>query len=172
MPFEPLKLKLLDDMGRQVSQPVQATVVRAFERAIGIPDANIDHLVSGASRVARVIAAGGATKPEEYATTVLHRIAHQSRREFLDDHHLVPLSDCEAGLQGTVGSDSSAVLARIEIQRLLESLEEREQKIVMMRSRGFRFGEIAAEMGMYEASVRCLYHLAKKRLGTLAGGKG
>jgi len=171
VPFEPLKLKLLDDMGRQVPEPVLATVVRAFERAVRIPDANIDRLVSGASRVARVIAAGGAKKPDEYAATVLSRIARRSQRDFVNDAQLVPLSECEARLHVTIGSDSSAVLAGIEIQRLLESLDDREQKIVMMRSRGFRFGEIAAEMGMYEASVRCLYHLAKKRLGTLAGSK-
>jgi DNA-directed RNA polymerase specialized sigma24 family protein len=157
-------------MGQQVPEPVQATVVRAFERALGIPDANIDHLVSGARRVARVIASGGATKPEEYASTVLHRIARQSQRAFVEDPQLVPLEECGTGLHATVGADS-AVLAGIEIQRLLEKLDDREQKIVMMRSRGFRFGEIAAEMGMYEASVRCLYHLAKKRLGTFAGGK-
>jgi DNA-directed RNA polymerase specialized sigma24 family protein len=171
VPFEPLKLKLIDDMGRQVSEPVQATVIRAFERAVRIPDANIDHLVSGASRVARVIAAGGATKPEEYASTVLSRIARQSQRDFVDDAQLVSLEECEAGLHATIGPDSSRVLAGIEIERLLKSLDDRERKIVIMRSRDFRFGEIAAEMGMYEASVRCLYHLAKKRLGKIAGGK-
>lgn len=62
-------------MGRQVAEPVQATVVRAFERAMTIPDANIDRLVLGAARVARVLADGGAAKPEEYAATVLRRIA-------------------------------------------------------------------------------------------------
>lgn len=87
MSFEPLKSKLIDRMGHQVAESVQATVVRAFERAMVIPDANIDHLVLGAARVARVIADGGAAKPEEYASTVLRRIAWQSQRDFLEKAH-------------------------------------------------------------------------------------
>lgn len=58
MSFEPLKLKLTDRKGRPVAEPVQAKVVRAFERAMAIPDASIEHLVLGGARVARVIAGG------------------------------------------------------------------------------------------------------------------
>lgn len=93
MSFEPLKSKLIDRMGRPVDEPIQATVVRAFERAVTIPDANIDHLVLGAARVARVIEDGGATKPDEYASTVLRRIAWQSQRDFLVQSHADSVSE-------------------------------------------------------------------------------
>jgi DNA-directed RNA polymerase specialized sigma24 family protein len=65
----------------------------------------------------------------------------------------------------------SAILAKIGIRQLLESLNERDQKIVLMRSRGFRYEEIAQEVGMLLVSVRCRYHLAKKRLQKLAADK-
>ena len=51
MSFEPLKQKLLDRNGRQVTASVEATILRAFERAATVPDANIDHLVRGAARL-------------------------------------------------------------------------------------------------------------------------
>ncbi len=171
MSFEPLKLKLIDGMGRQVPEPVEATVVRAFERAIRIPDANIDELVQGAARVARIIADGGAAKPDEYASTVLRRIARRSQRDFVEESHVVPLSECEtSSLPGEYAS-SSAILAGIEIERLLDNLDARDLKIVLMRGRGFLYAEIAVEMGMLEASVRVRYHLAQKRLGKLADSK-
>jgi hypothetical protein len=158
--FEPLKSKLIDRMGRQVSEPIQAMVVRAFERAMSIPDANIDHLVLGAARVARVIADGGATKPDEYASTVLRRIAWQSQRDFLERSHVADLSERDAELLESERSCPSAILAGIEIRQLLDNLDDRDQKIVSMRNRGFRYEEIAAEIGMLEVSVRCRYHLA------------
>lgn len=49
MSFEALNLKLLDRNGRQVPDYLQATVVRAFERAATLPDANIEDLVKGAN---------------------------------------------------------------------------------------------------------------------------
>ena len=171
MPFEPLKSKLVDRMGRQVAEPVQATVVRAFERAITIPDANIDHLVLGAARVARVIADGGAAKPDEYAFTVLRRIAWQSQRDLLEPSQTASLTEQEAESLEDEGGCSSAILAGIEIRQLLDNLDDRDEKIVTMRSRGFRYEEIAAEVGMLEVSVRCRYHLAKNRLRKLAGGE-
>ena len=171
MSFEPLKSKLIDRMGREVAEPVQATVVRAFERAVTIPDANIDHLILGAARVARVLADGGAAKPEEYASTVLRRIAWQSQREFRERSQTDSLSESEIGSLEAERGCSSAILAEIEIRHLLESLDERDQKIVMMRSRGFRYEEIATEIGMLEVSVRCRYHLAKSRLRKIAGGE-
>lgn len=64
-----------------------------------------------------------------------------------------------------------AILAGIEIRQLLDSLDPRDQTIVIMRSRGFRYEEIAAEVGMLEVSVRYRYHLARSRLRKLAGGK-
>ena len=88
MSFEPLKQKLLDRNGRQVTDSVQATIVRAFEIAATVPDANLDHLVRGAARVARVISDGRADKPDEYATTVLGRIAWRSQRQFVSDWQL------------------------------------------------------------------------------------
>ena len=158
-------------MGRQVAEPVQATVVRAFARAITIPDANIDHLVLGAARVARVIADGGAAQPEEYAATVLRRIAWQSQREFLEQSQAASLSEQEAeSLEAELGC-SSAILAGIEIRQLLDNLDDRDQKILTMRSRGFRYEEIATEVGMLEVSARCRYHLAKNRLQKLADGE-
>lgn len=171
MSFEPLKSKLIDRMGRPVDEPIQATVVRAFERAVTIPDANIDHLVLGAARVARVIEDGGATKPDEYASTVLRRIAWQSQRDFLVQSHADSVSEEERESLEAERDCSSAILAGIEIRHLLNSLDDRDQKIVTMRSRGFRYEEIAAELGMLEVSVRCRYHLAKNRLRKLAGGK-
>jgi DNA-directed RNA polymerase specialized sigma24 family protein len=65
----------------------------------------------------------------------------------------------------------SAIQARIGIRQLLEGLNEQDQKIVLMRSRGFRYEEIAQEVGMLLVSVRCRYHLAKKRLQKLAADK-
>lgn len=171
MSFEPLKSKLIDRTGHPVTEPVQATVVRAFERAVTIPDANIDHLISGAARVARVLADGGAAKPEEYASTVLRRIAWQSQREFCEQPLTVPLSELETDSLEAERGCSSAILAGLEIRQLLESLDDRDQKIVIMRSRGFRYEEIAAETGMLEVSVRCRYHLAKNRMRKIAGGK-
>ena len=147
MSFEPLKLKLIDGMGRQVPEPVQATVVRAFERAITIPDANIEELVLGAARVARVIADGGATKPEEYASTVLRRIARQSQRDFVEESQVVSLSDYETRFLPGESASSSAILAGIEIERLLDNLDARDLQIVRMRSRGFRYAEIGVEIG-------------------------
>jgi DNA-directed RNA polymerase specialized sigma24 family protein len=169
--FEPLKSKLIDRMGRPVAEPIQATVVRAFERAVTIPDANIDHLVLGAARVARVIADGGATKPDKYASAVLRRIAWQSQRDFLEQPHAASLSEQERDSLEAERGCSSAILAGIEIRQLLNSLDDRDQKIVIMRGRGFRYEEIATEVGMLEVSVRCRYHLAKNRLRKLAGGK-
>ena len=171
MSFEPLKSKLIDRMGRQVAEPVQATVVRAFERAMMIPDANVDHLVLGAARVARVIADGGATKPEEYASTVLRRIAWQSQRDFVEQRYTDSLTDIEAELLQADSNCASAIFAGIEIAQLLDSLDSRDQKIVSMRGRGFRFQEIALEVGMLEVSVRCRYHLATKRMRKLADVK-
>lgn len=171
MSFEPLKSKLIDRMGRQVTEPVQANVVRAFERAVTIPDANIDHLILGAVRVARVLADGGASKPEEYASTVLRRIAWQSQRDFREQPHTASLSEPEIESLEAERGCSSAILAEIEIGQLLESLDDRDQKIVTMRSRGFRYEEIATQVGMIEVSVRCRYHLAKNRLQKIAGGK-
>lgn len=158
-------------MGRQVGEPIQATVVRAFERAMMIPDANIDDLVLGAARVARVIADGGAAKPDEYASTVLRRIAWQSQRDFVGQAHAASLSEKEAESVEDERSCPSAILAGIEIQQLLDTLDSRDQKIVIMRSRGFRYEEISVEVSMLEVSVRCRYHLAKNRLRKLAGGK-
>jgi DNA-directed RNA polymerase specialized sigma24 family protein len=166
--FEPLKLKLIDGQGRQVPEPVEETVVRAFERAITIPDANIDELVLGAARVARIIADGGAAKPEEYASTVLRRIARRSQRDFVEESQVVSLSEYETqSIPGDYAS-SSAILAGIEIRRLLDNLDGRDLRIVLMRSRGFRYAEIAVELGMPAVSVRVRYHLAQKRLGKLA----
>lgn len=169
--FEPLKLKLIDRTGHQVAEPVQKTVVRAFEQAVTIPDANIDHLILGAARVARVLADGGAVKPEEYASTVLRRIAWQSQRDFREQPHTASLSEPEIESLEAEWGCSSAILANIEIRQLLGNLDDRDQKIVTMRSRGFRYEEIATEVGMLEVSVRCRYHLAKNRLRKTAGGK-
>ena len=135
------------------------------------PDANIEHLVLGAARVARVIADGGATKPEEYASTVLRRIACQSQRDFLEHPHSSYVSEQEVESLEAEQGCSSAILAGIEIRQLLDHLDERDQTIVTMRSRGFRYQEIGAEVGMLEVSVRCRYHLAKNRLRNLAGDK-
>jgi DNA-directed RNA polymerase specialized sigma24 family protein len=171
MSFEPLKSKLIDRRGRQVAEPVQATVIRAFERAVTIPDANIDKLVLGAARVARVIADGEAKKPEEYAATVLRRIAWQSQRDFMDHPQTDSLSEKETeSIEARRGS-SATILAGIEIQQLLSNLNDRDRKIVTMRSRGFRYEDIALQVGMLEVSVRCRYHLAKNRLRKLAGGE-
>ena len=169
MPFEQLKSKLVDRMGRQVAEPVQATIVRAFEGAMTIPDANIDHLVLGAARVARVIADGGAARPDEYAATVLRRIAWQSQRDFLEPAQTASLTEPEVRSLETERSSPSAIQAGIEIRQLLDNLDGRDEKIVTMRSRGFRYEEIAREVGMLEVSVRCRHHLAKKRLRKLAG---
>jgi len=134
-------------MGRQVAEPIQATVLRAFERAITIPDANIDHLVLGAARVARVIADGGATEPDEYASTVLRRIARKSQRAFVEQSGTAYLSQEEAQFLEEQRCGSSAILAGIAIQQLLDSLNDHHQKIVNMRSRGFRYAEISAGSG-------------------------
>jgi DNA-directed RNA polymerase specialized sigma24 family protein len=171
MSFEALKLRLLDRDGRQVPDCVQATVVRAFERAATVPDANIDQLLRGAARVARVIAGGGAAKPDEYASSVLGRIAWSSQRQF----------ECSSGFgsRPTVEVDSleasegspSAITADIEIRRLLEKLDDRDRQIVTMRSRGWSYKEIAHSLSMLEVTVRCRYHLAKGRLRSVANRK-
>lgn len=171
MSFEPLISKLFDRRGHQVAESIQTTVVRAFERAIAIPDANVDDLVSGAARVARVIADGGAKRPEEYASNVLRRIAFQSQRNFLGHAQTASLSDHEVhSLEGNLNS-SSSILAGIEIRQLLASLGERDRKIVMMRSRGFRYEEIAADLGMPSMSVRCRHCLVKRRLQKIGADK-
>lgn len=154
-----------------MTESIQTTVVRAFERAIAIPDADINDLVLGATRVARVIADGGAEKPEEYASTVLRRIAWRSQREFIAPSQTSSLVQEEVETLEEQFSGSSAILAGIEIRRLLESLDERDRKIVIMRSRGFRYEEIASEIDMLTVSVRCRYHLAKGRLQKVAKSK-
>ena len=173
MPFEPLKLKLVDRTGHQVNESVQTVVVQAFERAVAIPDANIHDLVLGAARVARVIADGGAQQPEEYASIVLRRIAWQSQRNFLEQPATCPLVEEDEDIESLEEefNGPSAIQARIGVRQLLGSLDERDQKIVLMRSRGFRYEEIAQEVGMLLVSVRCRYHLAKKRLQKLAADR-
>ncbi len=171
MSFESLKSKLIDRTGHQVAESIQTTVVRAFERAITVPDANINDLVLGAARVARVIADGGAEKPEEYASTVLRRIAWRSHRDFVAQPQTSSLLEKEVESLEAEFSGSSAILAGIEIRQLLESLDDRDKKIVIMRSRGFRYEEIALEVGMLAVSVRCRYHLAKTRLQKFAADK-
>ena len=171
MSFEALKLKLLDRNGRQVPEYVQATIVRAFERAATVPDANIDHLVQGAARVARVIADGGAAKPDEYASSVLGRIAWLSQRQFAYSSETASRSRVEVdSLQASEGSPS-AIVADIEIRQLLETLDDRDRQIVTMRSRGWTYKEIAHALGMLEVTVRCRYHLAKGRLRSVASRK-
>jgi DNA-directed RNA polymerase specialized sigma24 family protein len=147
--------------------------VQAFERAVAVPDANIHDLLLGAARVARVIADGGAQRPEEYASIVLRRIAWQSRRNFLDQPQTCPLVEEHEDIKSPEEefNGPSAILAKIGIRQLIESLNERDQKIVLMRSRGFRYEEIAQEAGMLLVSVLCRYHLAKKRLQKLAADK-
>lgn len=147
------------------------TVVSAFERAIAIPDANINDLVLGATRVARVIADGGAEKPEEYASAVLRRIAWRSQRDFITPSQTSSLLQEEVESLEEEFSGSSAILAGIEIRQLLEGLDERDRKIVIMRSRGFRYEEIASEIDMLTVSVRCRYHLAKSRLQKIAASR-
>src|ERR1700761_8012903 len=171
MSFEALKLKLLDRNGRQVPEYVQATVVRAFERAATIPDANIDHLVRGAARVARVIADGRAAKPDEYASSVLGRIAWLSQRQFEYSSEGASGSTVELdSLQASEGSPS-AIVADIEIRQLLETLDDRDRQIVRMRSRGWSYKEIGHSLSMLEVTVRCRYHLAKGRLRSVATRK-
>jgi hypothetical protein len=171
--FEPLKLRLIDRTGHPVAESIQTTVVQAFERAVAIPDANIHDLVLGAARVARVIADGGAQRPEEYASSVLRRIAWQSQRNFLEQPGTCPLVEDDEDIEAIEEefNGPSAIQARIGIRQLLEGLNEQDQKIVLMRSRGFRYEEIAQEVGMLLVSVRCRYHLAKKRLQKLAADK-
>ena len=91
--------------------------MRAFERAVTIPDANIKDLISGAARVARVIADGRAEKPEEHASTILRRIAWRSQRDFLARSQIPILlvQDVET-LQAEYGG-SSAIIAGIEIRQ-------------------------------------------------------
>ena len=168
--FEPLKLQLVDRTGQQVTESIQMIVLRAFEKAMTIPDANINDLILGAARVARVIADGGANKPEEYAATVLRRIAWRSQRDFLGRPQESSLLERDIDSLEEFGC-SSTILAKIEIQQLLEILDERDQKIVMMRSHGFRYEQIAPEVGMRAVSVRCRYHIAKNRLQRRAAGK-
>ena len=135
MSFEPLKQKLLDRNGRQVTASVEATILRAFERAATVPDANIDHLVRGAARVARVISDGRADKPDEYATTVLGRIAWRSQQQFVSDWQLASSSsDQTACLEANEGC-SSAILADIEVRQLLDTLDDRDRSIFVMESR-------------------------------------
>jgi DNA-directed RNA polymerase specialized sigma24 family protein len=170
--FEPLKLQLVDRAGQQVTESIQMIVLRAFEKAMVIPDANINHLILGAARVARVIADGGARKPEEYATTVLRRIALRSQRDFVGrSQPSSSLFKRDVDSLEDALSCSPTVLAKIEIEQLLEILDERDQKIVMMRSHGFRYEQIAPEVGMLAVSVRCRYHIAKNRLRIRAASK-
>jgi hypothetical protein len=169
--FEPLKLQLVDRTGRQVTESIQMIVLRAFEKAMTIPDANINDLILGAARVARVIADGGANKPEEYAATVLRRIAWRSQRDFVGRPKECSLLERDIDSLEEEFGCSSTILAKIEIQQLLEILDERDQKIVMMRSHGFRYEQIAPEVGMRAVSVRCRYHIAKNRLQRRAAGK-
>ena len=171
MSFEPLKLRLVDRSGHQVAESIQTAVMRAFERAVTIPDANIKELISGAARVARVIADGRAEKPDEYASTILRRIAWRSQRDFLAQSQTSVLLEQDVqSLQAEYGG-SSAILAGIEIRQLLETLDDRDQKIIIMRSRGFQYEEIAQELGMLAVSIRCRYHLAKNRLQKFAADK-
>ncbi len=157
-------------MGTPVGESIQNTVVRAFERAMTFPDANIDELLAGAARVARVLADGRAEKPDEYASTVLQRIARQSQRDFFEHSQTSCLLEDELETLEAEFSSPSAILAGIEIQQLLEGVIESDQTILTMRSRGFRFREIALQVGMLEVSVRCRYHLAKRYLQRFANG--
>ncbi len=64
MSFEPLKRRLIDRKGHEVSESIQIAVLHAFEHALGLPDANIDRLIAAARRVVRVIADGTASTPD------------------------------------------------------------------------------------------------------------
>ena len=144
-------------------------MVQAFERAIKIPDADIDDLVLGAAaRVARVIADGDADRPGDYATTVLQRIAWQSQRELLTPPQTSQLRKKHIREMDSMFSETSSVLAEMEIEEILKSVDERDRKIIVMRSRGFGYEDIAREFGMLAVSVRCRFHLARKRLRQVA----
>lgn len=167
--FEPLHLKLIDRQGNQVSESIRTTVVRAFERAITVvPHADIDVLLRGATRVARVISDGDALQPLEYASAVLDRMAWQSQRELLNPPHTSQLRKKHIVELDSTFIQISAVQAELEIEQMLESVDERDRKIIVMRSRGFRYEDIARELGMLTVSVRCRFHLARKRLRQVA----
>ncbi|MDQ2776753.1 MAG: hypothetical protein M3Y57_17810 [Acidobacteriota bacterium] len=138
--------------------------MRAFESAVAVPDADIDALISGAARVARVIADGNAEKPEEYASCVLGRIAWSSQRAFITQPQTTSLLDAEVHRLESDTERSLAILAGIEIRQLLNSIDARDRTIVTMRSRGFKYEEIARALGMRVMSVRSRYCIAKSQL--------
>ena len=166
--FEPLHLKLIDRQGNQVSESVRTTVVRAFERALKVPDADIDDLVLGAARVARVISDGDADQPVGYSSSVLDRIAWQSQQDLLHPPNTSQLRNKHIRALAAAFSERSSVLAELEIDEILQRVNERDQQIIIMRSRGFRYEDIARELGMLVVTVRCRFHLARKRLRQVA----
>lgn len=53
---------------------------------------------------------------------------------------------------------------RSKIKSVLNTLDERSRKVIVMRSQGFRFSEIGDYIGISEGSARVINHRAMKKL--------
>jgi len=53
---------------------------------------------------------------------------------------------------------------RIEIHSVLNTLDERSRKVILLRNQGFRFSEIGTIIGVSEGSARVINHRAIKKL--------
>lgn len=106
-------------------------------------------------------------KPEQPLTAWVYTIARyklidhlrsRSRREALHD----PLED---DLQIFAGSDTEAADARRDLEKVLQSLPERQRRaLVMMKLEGASVAETALATGMSEASVKVGVHRSLKAL--------
>jgi len=94
-----------------------------------------------------VVADGGAAKPDEYASSVLGRIAWLSQRHFAYSSEAASRSRVEVDSLQASEASPSAIVADIEIRQLLETLDDRDRQIVTMRSRGWTYKEITRARG-------------------------
>ena len=113
-------------------------------------------------------------KPEQPLTAWVHTIARyklidllrsRSRREQLHD----PLED---DLQVFASADIDAADARRDLDKILESLPERQRRaLVMMKLEGASVAETAVATGMSEASVKVGIHRSLKALSARLKGR-
>lgn len=80
----------------------------------------------------------------------------------------IPFYDQIEDISDVIAAPSKDESASGDVERLLASLDEKQQRIVRASSiEGRSMAEIAAELGMTDGAVRVVHHRALKKLAAL-----
>ena len=106
--------------------------------------------------------------PEAWLITVaLNRLRNERATRSRRSRLLAPVADSAvADPPATLEEARHSAASRRRVRRALERLSERNQKLLVLRSEGYRYHEIASALDMNEASVGTL--LARARRAFLA----